>query len=339
MIGIALMGAGRMARTHAKAISAAGGRLVTVYDVVESAAKSLAADAGASVAHSAEEAFDRPEVAAVLVVTSSNTHVDLIIKAVQAGKAVMCEKPLAPNLEDARRCIEVLGPKASSVFLAFNRRFDGGHAELKKAIDQGEIGSLEQLTITSRDPAPPPLDYIPNSGGLFRDMMIHDFDMARWMLGEEPVRIYSCGSCLVDPEIGKLGDIDTACVTMVTQSGKQAVILNCRRAVFGYDQRIEAFGSAGMVISDNPRATGVKRYSSTSFGAPDRIFTFYMDRYGDSYRREIETFLGGVAAGTPPPVNAIDGLRATYLADAAGASLRLGRAIELKANCEVTWHE
>jgi myo-inositol 2-dehydrogenase/D-chiro-inositol 1-dehydrogenase len=170
-------------------------------------------------------------------------------------------------------------------------------------------------------------------------MMIHDFDMARWMLGEEPVSIYSCGSCLVDPQIGKLGDIDTACVTMVTRSGKQAVILNSRRAVYGYDQRIEAFGSTGMVISDNPRATSLKRYSNTSFGAPDRIFTFYMDRYGDSYRMEIETFLGGVAAGTPPPVNAIDGLRAVYLAEAAGASLRLGKAIELKSDCEVTWHE
>jgi myo-inositol 2-dehydrogenase/D-chiro-inositol 1-dehydrogenase len=126
---------------------------------------------------------------------------------------------------------------------------------------------------------------------------------------------------------------------MLTQSGKQAIILNSRRAVFGYDQRIEAFGSAGMVISDNPRATGLKRYSSTSFGAPDRVFTFYMDRYGESYRREIDTFLGGATAGTPPPVSAIDGLRAAYLADAAGASLRLGRAIELKTNCEVTWHD
>jgi myo-inositol 2-dehydrogenase / D-chiro-inositol 1-dehydrogenase len=339
MIGIALMGAGRMARVHAKAIGAAGGRLVTVYDVVESAAKSLAADTGASVARSAEEALDRSEVAAVLVVTSSNTHVDFIVKAVQAGKAVMCEKPLAPNLSEATRCISVLGTLAGSVFLAFNRRFDPGHAELKKAIDQGEIGSLEQLTITSRDPAPPPLDYIPNSGGLFRDMMIHDFDMARWILGEEPISIYSCGSCLVDPEIGKLGDIDTACVTMVTQSGRQAVILNSRRAVYGYDQRIEAFGSAGMVVSDNPRASGVKRYSSASFGAPDRLFSFYMDRYGDSYRREIETFLGGVAAGTQPPVNAIDGLRTAYLAEAAGASLRHGRAIELKSNCEVTWND
>src|SRR5260370_6277161 len=268
MIGIALMGAGRMARVHAKAIRAAGGRLVTVYDVVESAAKALASDTSASAARSAEEALNHPDVDAVLVATSSDTHVDFIIQAVKAGKAVMCEKPLAPNLSDAQRCINALGAKASNVFLAFNRRFDPGHAALKKAIDADEIGDLQQLTITSRDPTPPPLEYIPNSGGLFRDMMIHDFDMARWILGEEPVSIYSCGSCLVDPEIGKLGDIETACVTMVTPSGKQAVILNSRRAAYGYDQRIEAFGSAGMVISDNPRATGIRRDSGTSVGAP-----------------------------------------------------------------------
>jgi myo-inositol 2-dehydrogenase/D-chiro-inositol 1-dehydrogenase len=328
-----------MARVHAKAIGAAGGKLVTVYDVVESAAKSLASDANASVARSIDEALEHPDVNAVLVVTSSDTHVDLILRAVKAGKAVMCEKPLAPNLPDAQRCIDILGDQANKVLLAFNRRFDHGHAALKKAVDGGEIGSLEQLTITSRDPAPPPLDYIPKSGGLFRDMMIHDFDMARWILGEEPVSISSSGSCLVDPEIGKLGDIDTACVTLVTQSGKQAVILNSRRAVYGYDQRIEAFGSAGMVISDNPRASSTIRYSGTSFGAPDRIFTFYMDRYGASYRTEIETFLGCVAAGTPLPVNAFDGLRAVYLAEAAGASLRLARTVELKNNCEVTWHD
>src|SRR5260370_21868157 len=149
----------------------------------------------------------------------------------------MGEKPLAPNLSDAQRCINALGAQASNVFLAFNRRFDPGHAALKKAIDAGEIGYLEQLTITSRDPSPPPLDYIPKSGGLFRDMMIHDFDMARWILGEEPVSIYSRGSCLVDQEIGRLGDIDTACISLVTPSGKQAVILNLLLTVFGYDQR------------------------------------------------------------------------------------------------------
>ena len=257
MIGIALLGAGRMARVHAKAIGAAGGRLVTIYDLVAPAAKSLAADTGASVARSVEEALHHPEVNAVLVVTSSDTHVDCILQGIQAGKAVMCEKPLAPTLSDAQRCVNTLGAEASKVFLAFNRRFDPGHAALKNAVEAGEIGNLEQLTITSRDPAPPPLDYIPKSGGLFRDMMIHDFDMARWVLGEEPLSIYSRGSCLVDPQIGALGDIDTACVVLITSSGKQAVILNSRRAAYGYDQRIEAFGSAGMVISDNPRATGI----------------------------------------------------------------------------------
>lgn len=340
MIGIALLGAGRMARVHAKAMQAAGARLVTVFDIFEPAAKPLAADTGASAARSVDEALHHPEVEAVLVGTSSDTHVDCILKGVQAGKAVMCEKPLAPTLSEAQRCINALGEQATrKVFLAFNRRFDPGHAALKQAVEAGEIGNLEQLTITSRDPAPPPLDYIPKSGGLFKDMMIHDFDMARWVLGEEPVSLHSRGSCLVDPQIGKLGDIDTACVTLVTASGKQAVILNSRRAKYGYDQRVEAFGSAGMVISDNPRATGLKRYSETSFGAPDRLFTFYKDRYGDSYRTEIETFLRGAAAGTPPPVNAIDGLKTAYLAEAADASLRLGQAVELKPNCEVTWHQ
>jgi myo-inositol 2-dehydrogenase / D-chiro-inositol 1-dehydrogenase len=337
MIGIALMGAGRMARVHAKAITAAGAKLVTVYDVVVPAAEALAAQTGASVARSTQEAFDRLDVAAVLVATSSDTHVELIGQAVQAGKAVMCEKPLAPNLSEAQRCVDALGEQAGKVFLAFNRRFDPGHAAVKQAIEAGEIGTLEQLTITSRDPFPPPLEYIPKSGGLFRDMMIHDFDMARWMLGEEPLSVFSRGSCLVDPKIGALGDVDTACVSLVTSSGKQAVILNSRRTAYGFDQRIEAFGSAGMVISDNPRATGLKRFSSTSFGAPDRFRAFFMERYGESYRLEIETFVGGLAQGTPAPVNALDGLRAVYVAEAAGASLRLGKAVELKTNCEVTW--
>ena len=337
MIGLALLGAGRMAKVHAEAISAAGARLVTVFDVAEAAANSLAAKAGASIARTAEEALSHPEVQAALIATSSDTHAKYVIEAVQAGKAVMCEKPLAPTLAEAQQCVDALGDRAGKVFLAFNRRFDPGHAAVKKAIEAGEIGNLEQLTITSRDPYPPPLEYVPKSGGLFRDMMIHDFDMARWMLGEEPINIHSRGSCLVNPEIGKLGDIDTACVTMVTASGRQAVILNSRRTAYGFDQRIEAFGSAGMVMSDNPQATGFKRFSSTSFGAPDRFRAFFMERYGDSYRLEIEAFVNGLVKGQPASVNALDGLRAVYLAEAAGASLRTGKAIELKPNCEITW--
>jgi myo-inositol 2-dehydrogenase / D-chiro-inositol 1-dehydrogenase len=337
MIGIALLGAGRIARVHASAIRAVGARLVTVFDIVPTAAAALASEVGASAAATAGEALSHPDVAAVLVATSSDTHVDYVIQAVMAGKAVMCEKPLAPTFLEAKQCVDRLGEQAGRVFLAFNRRFDPGHAAVKKAIDSGEIGELEQLTITSRDPYPPPLEYIPRSGGLFRDMMIHDFDMARWMLGEEPVSVFSRGSCLVDPKIGALGDIDTACVSLITRSGKQAVILNSRRTAYGFDQRIEAFGSAGMVISDNPKASGLKRFSSTSFGAPDRFRAFFMERYGESYRLELEAFVGGLAQGTPALVNALDGLRAVYLAEAAGASLRLGKAIELKANCEVTW--
>jgi myo-inositol 2-dehydrogenase / D-chiro-inositol 1-dehydrogenase len=337
MIGLALLGAGRIAKVHAEAISAAGARLVTVFDVSGAAANSLASKAGASVARTAEDALNHPEVEAVLIATSSDTHAKYVIEAVQAGKAVMCEKPLAPTLAEARQCVNTLGDRAGKVFLAFNRRFDPGHAAVKKAIEGGEIGNLEQLTITSRDPYPPPLEYVPKSGGLFRDMMIHDFDMARWMLGEEPINIHSRGSCLVDPEIGKLGDIDTACVTMITPSGKQAVILNSRRTAYGFDQRIEAFGSAGMVMSDNPQATGFKRFSSTNFGAPDRFRAFFMERYGDSYRFEIEAFVNGLEQGQPASVNALDGLRAVYLAEAAGASLRTGKAIELKPNCEITW--
>ena len=268
MIGLALLGAGRMAKVHAEAISEAGARLVTVFDVAEPAAASLASKAGASVALTAEEALNNPEVAAVLIATSSDTHAKYVIEAVQAGKAVMCEKPLAPTLTEAQQCVNTLGDRAGKVFLAFNRRFDPGHAAVKKAIESGEIGNLEQLTITSRDPYPPPLEYVPKSGGLFRDMMIHDFDMARWMLGEEPINIHSRGSCLVDPEIGKLGDIDTACVTMVTARGKQAVILNSRRTAYGFDQRIEAFGSVGMVMSDNPQATGFKRFLARALAPP-----------------------------------------------------------------------
>jgi len=167
MIGIALMGAGRMARVHASAIHAAGAKLVTVYDVVVPAAEALAAETGASVARSAQEAFDRPEVAAILVATSSDTHVELIDQAVQAGKAVMCEKPLAPNLSEAQRCVDALGSQAANVFLAFNRRFDPGHAAVKQAIEAGEIGALEQLTITSRDPFPPPSGTSRNRAAFF----------------------------------------------------------------------------------------------------------------------------------------------------------------------------
>lgn len=337
MQNIALLGAGRMARVHAAAIFNAGARLCAVYDIVPDQAERLAAETGASAEPTAEVVIGRPDVDALIIATPATTHVPYAIAAVRAGKAVMCEKPLAPSLQEAQFCVDQLGDQAANVFLAFNRRFDPGHAGAKAALDAGEIGSLEQLTITSRDPYPPSLAYIPSSGGLFRDMMIHDFDMARWFLGEEPTRIYAQGSALVDQEIRRLGDVDSASVVMMTASGRQAVIQNSRRAVYGFDQRIEAFGSLGMVISDNNPRLGVKRYGQDQFGAPQPFRSFFMERYGDSYRIEIETFLGHLQRQEPMPVNAIDGLRAAYLAEAATDSAIRGAAIDLDPSGRVTW--
>lgn len=330
MIGIALLGAGRMGRVHTQAISAAGAKVVAIYDAIPTVAEKLATEVGAIACGSAEEAMGYSSVGAVVIATSSDTHVEYLIKAVTLGIPVMCEKPIAPTLVEARRCIATIGlERAKSVFLAFNRRFDRGHSAVREAVLAGQIGRLEQLTITSRDPFPPPLDYVSRSGGLFRDMMIHDFDTARSILQEEPVTLTAQGSSIIEPEIGKLGDVDTAVVTMATATGKLAVILNSRRCAFGFDQRIEAFGSDGMALSDNPLRSGVRYFTKEHPGAPDLIREFFLDRYGESYKLEVESFLAHAASGAPMPINAIDGLRAAYLAEAATSSLATGMPVQL----------
>jgi myo-inositol 2-dehydrogenase/D-chiro-inositol 1-dehydrogenase len=330
MTGIALLGAGRMGQVHAAAIVAAGARLAVVYDPVTRAAEALAARTGAKIAPTAADAMADAQADAVVIATSSDTHVDLVIEAVRTGKPVLCEKPLASSLKDARRCIATIGEEAArKVFLGFNRRFDRGHAGLREAVHGGQIGRLEQLIITSRDPFPPPLEYVPRSGGLFRDMMIHDFDMARAILRQELVSVTAHGSSIVDPEIGRLGDIDTASVTMLAADGAIVTILNSRRCAFGFDQRIEAFGSTGMVISGNPRQSGLKRFTADHPGTPAPILEFFMERYGDSYAAEIRLFLDCAKAGREMPVNALDGLMAAYLAEAATASRKQTRTIHL----------
>ena len=330
MTGIALLGAGRMGQVHAAAIIAAGARVATVFDPVRGAAEALAARTGATVATTAAEAMADTSADAIIIATSSDTHVDLVLEAAPAAKPVLCEKPLASTFEATRRCIATIGETAARrVFLGFNRRFDRGHASVREAVHAGEIGRLEQLTITSRDPFPPPLEYVPRSGGLFRDMMIHDFDMARAIIRQDFVSVTAHGSSIVDPEIGKLGDIDTAAVTMVAADGAIVTILNSRRCAFGFDQRIEAFGADGMVVSDNPRQSGFTRYARDAPGTPAPILEFFMERYGDSYAAEIRLFLDCAREGRDMPVNAIDGLMAAYLAEAATASRKQGRTIRL----------
>ena len=330
MTGIALLGAGRMGQVHAAAITAAGARLVAVYDPMTKVAETLAAPVGAAAAPTAAVAMAHPDADAIVIATSSDTHVDLLIEAIAAKKPVLCEKPLAPSLAEARRCVAAIGQDgARKVFIGFNRRFDRGHASVRKAVHDNQIGRLEQLTITSRDPYPPPLEYVPRSGGLFRDMMIHDFDMARAIVRQEFVSVTAHGSSIIDPEIGRLGDIDSASVTMLAPDGAIVTILNSRRCAFGFDQRIEAFGAGGMVVSDNPRQSGFKRFTADNPGAPASILEFFMERYGASYAEEIRLFLDHAQRGADMPVNALDALMAAYLAEAATLSLKSGKTIRL----------
>jgi myo-inositol 2-dehydrogenase/D-chiro-inositol 1-dehydrogenase len=249
---------------------------------------------------------------------------------VKTGKPTLCEKPLAMSYAAARACVSAIGETAArKIFVGFNRRFDRGHASLREAVHGGAIGRLEQLIITSRDPTPPPLEYVPRSGGLFRDMMIHDFDMARAIARQDFVSVTAHGSSIIDPEIGRLGDIDTAAVTLVAADGTLVTIHNSRRCAFGFDQRIEAFGSEGMVVSDNPRQSGFVRFSGRDPGVPAPILEFFMERYGPSYAAEIRLFLDCARARADMPVNAIDGLKAAWLAEAATASRKLGKTIVL----------
>lgn len=329
MIGVAILGAGRISHVHARAVGEVGARLVAVYDVVTTAAEKLAAHFGGSVEQSVEGVLARSDVDAVIIATPTDTHVDYIIRCAEAGKAVLCEKPLAASVAEAQRCIDQVGHLRQVIQIGFNRRFDPSHHALQRALAAGEIGALEQLIITSRDPSPPPAEYLARSGGLFQDMTIHDFDMARWLLQEPVTSLYAQGSCLVDPAIGALGDIDTATVMLRTASGKQCTILNSRRAVYGYDQRIEAHGEKGMLLSGNHYETSLLRFTSTSAGAPTPLQHFFLDRYADSYRLELADFLDAVEAGRPASVSLQDGLEALRLAEAAQRSLALEQPVTL----------
>jgi myo-inositol 2-dehydrogenase / D-chiro-inositol 1-dehydrogenase len=329
MTGVALLGAGRMSQVHAAATVNAGARVAVIFDPVRAAAEALAARVGAKVAATAADAMGDNSVDAIIIATSSETHVDLVLEAVRIGKPVLCEKPLASNLEAARSCIATIGEAAARrVFLGFNplrprpRRPPGGGARRRDR----PVGAAQH---NKPRPFPPPLEYIPRSGGLFRDMMIHDFDMARAITRQDFTSITAHGSSIVDPEIGRLGDIDTAAVTMLATDGTIVTMLNSRRCAFGFDQRIEAFGSSGMVVSDNPRQSGLTRYPKAAPGTPAPILEFFMERYGESYAAEIRLFLACAREGRDMPVNAIDGLMAAYLAEAATVSRKHGRIISL----------
>jgi len=326
MIGIALLGAGRIGTVHAGNIAASPrARLAAVVDADPEVARRLAERHGAP-AMTLEDALAEPSIACVLVTSPTETHAALVEAAARAGKAIFCEKPVDLARERVARCLATAAEAGVPLLVGFNRRYDPHFAALKQAIDAGRIGRVELVAITSRDPAPPPLAYLKGSGGLFRDMTIHDFDMARWLLPEEPAEVFAAASVLVGPEIGAIGDVDTALVTLRTRSGALCQISNSRRAVYGYDQRIEAFGEKGMLQVGNVARTTVVHADADGV-VGETPLPFFLERYAEAYRLELEHFLDVVEGRAAPRTTGADGLKALVLADAAHESARTGRSV------------
>ena len=325
---VGLLGAGRIGNVHAQAISSHPvSALVAVSDAFDKNALDLAARYGGAV-RSSEEIIADSSIDAVLIATSTDTHSDLIEAAAAAGKAVLCEKPVDLSLERATACLGSVGDDASRIMIGFNRRFDPGFATLKAAIDAGEIGKTELLSITSFDPAPPPVAYIKVSGGLFRDMMIHDFDMANFLMGQAPVSVTAVGTSLVDPAIGEAGDVDTAAVTLSYADGRIAVIKNSRRAVYGYDQRVEVLGSEGLLQAQNVLENTVVKSTASGVSSAKPTY-FFLERYMPAYKAEWAAFVEAVQGKADMPVNLHDGVAALAMAEAATRSAQTGQPVAL----------
>jgi len=324
----AIIGAGRIGKIHAGNIAARRDcETAFVADADPTAAAALAKETGAKTG-SVDEILASREVDAVAICSPTDTHADLIERSARAGKAIFCEKPIALDVERIRACLDVVKQTNATLMIGFNRRFDPNFASLRKRIADGAIGKLEIVSITSRDPSPPPISYIARSGGLFRDMMIHDFDMARFILGEEPIAVSAMGAALIDKAIGEAGDIDTAVVIMETKSGAVAQISNSRRAIYGYDQRVEAHGEKGMVQAENIRETTVEFAGAHGF-TRDKVLNFFLERYEGAYRSELEAFVSAVRAGLKPHPDGEDGLKANILADAAYQSWKTKQRVAI----------
>ncbi|TCQ27574.1 inositol 2-dehydrogenase [Rhizobium sp. PP-CC-3G-465] len=324
-----LLGAGRIGKVHAKAVSSdAHARLVAVADAFPAAAQAIADSYGCEVRTiEAIEAAD--DIDAVVICTPTDTHADLIERFARAGKAIFCEKPIDLDVGRVRDCLKTVAETDGKLMVGFNRRFDPHFMAVRQAIDDGRIGDVEMVTIISRDPGAPPVDYIKRSGGIFRDMTIHDFDMARFLLGEEPTIVTAHAAVLVDPDIGTAGDYDSVSVILETATGKQAIISNSRRATYGYDQRIEVHGSKGVVSAENQRAVSIEIANGDGYTRPP-LHDFFMTRYTQAYANEIASFISAIETGTPITPSGADGLAALALAEAALRSVKEKRQIAVE---------
>jgi myo-inositol 2-dehydrogenase/D-chiro-inositol 1-dehydrogenase len=331
VVRIGLIGAGRIGRLHAELLAGRvpGAALAAVHDVRHEAATELAAQLGVRAAGSVEELLADPDVDAVAVCSSTDTHADLVAAAARAGKATFCEKPVSHDLAEVDRALAAVEEAGVPFQIGFNRRFDPGHRSVREAVADGTVGEPHLVRISSRDPEPPPPGYPRVTGGIFLDMTIHDFDMARYVTGSEVVEVYARGAIRIDPTFKDAGDVDTALVVLTHEDGCITAIDNSRRAVYGYDQRVEVFGSRGMAASENPLShAGVVR---TAEGARlAKLPHFFLDRYTPSYLREWEAFVAAVGNGGATPVGPVDARAPLVIGLAAWRSLQEGRPVRVE---------
>ncbi len=327
-IRFAILGAGRIGFVHARAVTSnSQAELVAVMDVNKEAAGRMINEYGGEFRNVDAIALS-DDIDAVAICTPTDTHADLIEKFSRAQKAIFCEKPIDINVERVRACLRVVDETDTKMMIGFNRRFDPHFIAMREVVLSGQIGEVEMINIISRDPGAPPAEYIKASGGIFKDMTIHDLDMARFLLGEEISRVFATASVLSDPKIAELGDFDSASLILTTAKGKQCSISNSRRATYGYDQRIEVHGSLGMVRAENQRATGIEVATQRGYTRPP-LYNFFMDRYTQAYANEISAFIKILADNTAVSPNGHDGLMALILADAAWKSVCEGRSIKM----------
>jgi myo-inositol 2-dehydrogenase/D-chiro-inositol 1-dehydrogenase len=321
-----LLGAGRIGKVHAKAITGdANAQLVAVADAFPAAADAIAKQYGCEI-RTIDAILASADIDAVVICTPTDTHADLIEAFAKAGKAIFCEKPIDLSLARVKACLQVVRDTKAVLMVGFNRRFDPHFRAVRAEIDKGTIGDVEMVTITSRDPGAPPVDYIARSGGIFREMTIHDFDMARFLLGEEITEVSAMAAVLVDPAIGIAGDFDSVQVMLKTASGKQAMISNSRRATYGYDQRIEVHGALGAVSAENQRPVSIEVASAAGYTRPP-LHDFFMTRYTEAYAAEIATFIAALGGKGKAAPTGEDGLIALGLADAAVKSVAEKRVV------------
>jgi myo-inositol 2-dehydrogenase/D-chiro-inositol 1-dehydrogenase len=325
---IAVLGTGRIGKMHAELIDrqVPGLDLHSVFDVYTEGAHAVADDLGCHQAGGIDEVM-ASKVDAVAICTSTDTHVDLVVAAAEAGKAIFLEKPVSLNLSEVDRALAAVEAAGVPLQIGFNRRFDAAHAAVRQAVVDGSVGDVHVLRITSRDPAPPPIEYIKVSGGIFNDMTIHDFDMARFITGSEVVDVYATAAVRVDPAIGEAGDVDTAVVVITPENEAITTIDNSRQAVYGYDQRVEVFGSGGMAVSENPRS-----HTTEVHGADGTTLTtipyFFLERYIPSYVAEWHAFVDGLESGTMP-VTGNDGRAPLAIGMAAALSVKESRVVKV----------